>query len=121
MLRSIQRRSTYLFPSLLRALAAGPASSLANAASHITAASSIAPLHPSQWPNKRWLSSEAEDNWRSIRESFTSILVDVEDDIGIATVTINRPESLNALNSKVRETNNEIKLNIPTIQAGNFE
>lgn len=56
-----------------------------------------------QWPGRRWVSSEAEDNWRSIQESFTSILVDVEDDIGIATVTINRPECLNALNTKVME------------------
>lgn len=31
------------------------------------------------------------------------MLADVHDDTGVATVTINRPEALNALNSKVME------------------
>jgi 1,4-dihydroxy-2-naphthoyl-CoA synthase len=52
--------------------------------------------------SSRLYTSEAAEAWRSIRDSFSSIIVDVEDETGIATVTINRPESLNALNTKVR-------------------
>ena len=53
----------------------------------------------------RWYSDRAHTDdagWRALQESLTSILVDVEDDSGVATITINRPEALNALNTKVR-------------------
>lgn len=45
--------------------------------------------------------SEAADSWLSLKESFTSVLADVDSSSGVATITINRPESLNALNTKV--------------------
>ena len=45
--------------------------------------------------------SEAADAWSSMREGFTSILADIDSQSGIATITINRPESLNALNATV--------------------
>jgi hypothetical protein len=41
------------------------------------------------------------DGWATMRDSFTTILADVDENSGIATLTINRPEVLNALNSKV--------------------
>lgn len=49
----------------------------------------------------RWVSTDAAEAWDALRSSFTSILADVEDATGIATITINRPEALNALNSTV--------------------
>jgi hypothetical protein len=52
--------------------------------------------------HKRWVSSDdSAEAWDSIRSTFTSILADVDTATGIATLTINRPEALNALNSKV--------------------
>jgi len=45
--------------------------------------------------------SDAADTWNHLKESFTSILADVDSNSGVATITINRPEALNALNTKV--------------------
>jgi hypothetical protein len=102
MLRSVQRQSASLLPAVFRALDVTAASAVNTTELHknVTVLSSV--LHQQQRNfSSRLYTSEAADNWRSIQESFTSIIVDVEDDTGIATVTINRPESLNALNSKV--------------------
>ena len=53
------------------------------------------------WMGGRALSTEAAEVWGSLQDSFTSILTELDKASGVATVTINRPESLNALNSKV--------------------
>lgn len=47
--------------------------------------------------------SSSIETWKHLRDSFTSILTDVEENTGIATLTINRSHALNALNAKVME------------------
>lgn len=46
--------------------------------------------------------SEDDGGWKAMQESLTLILAEVDDASGVATITINRPEVLNALNTKVR-------------------
>lgn len=43
----------------------------------------------------------ADEAWQSLRQTFTSIQAEVASD-GVATLTLDRPQALNALNSKVR-------------------
>jgi hypothetical protein len=103
--RSLQRQSASLLPALFRALdVTAPSTCNGNAIYNNTAVfSRVVQQQQRHFSSHRHYTSEAADeNWRSIQESFTSIIVGV-DDTGIATVTINRPESLNALNTKVRK------------------
>ncbi|KAL4444220.1 hypothetical protein ABPG75_011957 [Micractinium tetrahymenae] len=44
----------------------------------------------------------ADEAWQSLQQSFTSIETEVGDD-GVAVLTIDRPQALNALNSKVMQ------------------
>ena len=46
-------------------------------------------------------SAAADESWQSMRQSFTSIRAEV-DDAGVAVLTIDRPQALNALNATVR-------------------
>jgi len=105
MFRSLQQRSSSLLPAVFRALDVTAPSAFhgSDLLTNITLLSHVVQQKQQQRHfSSRLYTSEAADNWRSIRDSFTSIIVDVENDTGIATVTINRPESLNALNTKVR-------------------
>jgi hypothetical protein len=105
-LKSLQQRSASLLPPVFRALdLQAPCAFIINDTVFNTAtiSSHRAQQQQQKYFSSRLYTSEAADNWKSIRESFTSIIVDVENDTGIATVTINRPETLNALNTKVRD------------------
>lgn len=111
MFRSLQQRSLSLLPAVFRALDVTAPSAL-NGTELLQNVAFLSHVVQQQQRHfsSRLYTSEAADNWRSIRDSFTSIIVDVENDTGIATVTINRPESLNALNTKVRmDQQGEIK------------
>lgn len=105
MFRSLQQRSLSLLPAVFRALDVTAFPSALNGTELLQNVAFLSHVVQQQQRHfsSRLYTSEAADNWRSIRDSFTSIIVDVENDTGIATVTINRPESLNALNTKVME------------------
>ncbi|PSC76463.1 enoyl-hydratase [Micractinium conductrix] len=47
-------------------------------------------------------SAAADESWQSMRQSFTSIRAEV-DDAGVAVLTIDRPQALNALNATVMQ------------------
>jgi enoyl-CoA hydratase/carnithine racemase len=64
------------------------------AAAHATAAAAAL-----SW--RRRYSNEAADSWEAMRAGFSSIQADVEG--GVATITVARPEALNALNKQVMQ------------------
>lgn len=95
-MRSLQG-ATWACRAALRALEGAQGTSFASQMPSASLASrgALSTLH------RRWVSSDVTEAWDALRTTFTSILADVEESTGIATLTINRPEALNALNSKV--------------------
>ena len=49
---------------------------------------------------RRYTSAAQAETWDTFRQTFSSIQVEVGED-GVAVLTLDRPEALNALNSKV--------------------
>ncbi len=70
----------------------------AGAAAAAPAAAPAAAAAALSWRHR--YSSEAADAWESMRAGFSSIEAEVEG--GVATITVARPEALNALNKQVR-------------------
>ncbi|KDD72511.1 enoyl-CoA hydratase/isomerase, partial [Helicosporidium sp. ATCC 50920] len=65
--------------------------------------SSACPSTQMRWSSSSTRSaSSSESSWSQMKSTFATILVDV-DESGIATITLNRPEALNALNAQVMQ------------------
>jgi hypothetical protein len=91
--------------ALLMRLGAGTCQQPNAIAAFTAAAASWAPP-PTARPSaaQRWCraySTPAMEAWDSLRQSFSTIKVEAGDD-GVATITIDRPQALNALNSQVQ-------------------
>lgn len=105
-----QGRSSDTSGSMRRASLAA-ARALAATKQLLAAAGSSHPVHGVTAPcfasagrsPARQLSAEAADTWQHLQASYTTIKVEVDEGIGVATLTLNRPEALNALNTQAME------------------
>jgi hypothetical protein len=78
------------------------------------AAAAVGGTHAPAWPARptpasqpwrvRAYTTPPVEAWASLRDSFSTIKADVGED-GVAVLTIDRPQALNALNSKVCSIN----------------